>query len=97
MAALPPSIRSAPSAGAVEPQSYGVQALITASSAEAEKHRKIMEKNFGPANINTRIDNGKTSFAVYVEGLKSKDEAAALKKRLAEKGYAAAQVIDMPR
>lgn len=94
MAALPPA---APSAGAGETLGYGVQALITSSSAEAEKHRKIVEKGFGAAEINTRINNGQTSFTVFIEGLKTKDEAAALKKRLTEKGYAAAQVVEMPR
>lgn len=96
MAALP---STAPSAGAGigEAQSYGVQALITSSSAEAEKHRKIVEKSFGAANINTRIDNGQTTFAVFVEGLKSKDEAAALQKSLTAKGYGAAQVIELTR
>ena len=86
---------AAPSAG--ETHGYGVQALVTPSSAEAEKHRKIIEKAFGAANIDTRLKNGQTSFAVLTEGSKTKDEAVAVKKRVLEKGYATAQVIELPR
>lgn len=95
VAALAAAPSAAPSAG--DSPGYVVQALVTGSSAEAERQRKIVEKAFGRANINTTIGNGRTAFSVFIEGLKNKDEAAAAQKALVNQGYAQARIIELPR
>jgi rare lipoprotein A len=76
---------------------YGVRALVTASSEEAERHRRVMEKRFGAAGIDTTLDRDRASFSVFIEGLKTAREAETLRKRLLAAGYSAAQIIGSPR
>lgn len=85
----------APSAG--DSQNYGVQAFASSSSADAEKHRKNLEKIFNSADILTKNNNGQTTFAVFVGTFKTKKEADEVRVALVNQGYGEARLIEVGR
>ena len=73
--------------------SYGVQVSNTADPEQAQKLLSVLRKEFSKVKLDTKYQNGAPHFFVYVDGLKSQNEADSLKRSLALMGYNQTKIV----
>ncbi len=72
---------------------YGVQVSSTSDPEQAQKLLSALKGYFSNVKLDTKYQNGAPHFFVYVDGLKSQNEADSLKRSLALMGYNQTKIV----